>query len=309
MAQRLPALNALRAFEAAARHLSFAKAAAELHVTPAAISHQVKALEEDLGVPLFRRFNRQVLLTDAGQALAPGVRDGIDAMRAAVEQVNAICCRGPLTVTVPPSMASKWLLPRLERFRAREPEVDVRISATDRIVDLMHEDVDLAVRYGAGDYPGLVVEKLLDEKVFPVCAPALLEGPDPLRTPDDLARHTLLHDFTHGGSAGYPTWRMWLTAAGVVDAVDPDRGPAYDPSSMVVQAAVEGEGVALGRSVLVAADLAAGRLVKPFEGEIEVAFAYWVVMPPNREGLPRVAAFKDWLMTEAARAVEGEVAA
>jgi len=300
MASRLPALNALRAFEAAARHLSFARAADELHVTPAAVSHQIKALEAELGTPLFRRFNRQVLLTDAGQALAPGVRDGLDAMRTAVERVNAICCRGPLTVTTPPSLASKWLLPRLERFRAREPDVDVRISATDRLVDLVHEDVDLAIRYGSGDYPGLVVERLLDERVFPVCAPALLDGPHPLRTPADLANHTLLHDFTHGGTAGYPTWRMWLTAAGVADRVDPDRGPAYEPSSMVVQAAVEGEGVALGRSVLVASDLAAGRLVKPFEGEIEVAFAYWIAMPPSREGLPRVAAFKQWLKEESA---------
>lgn len=300
MAARLPPLNALRAFEAAARHLSFAKAADELAVTPAAVSHQIKGLEAQLGTALFRRYNRQVLLTDAGQALAPGVRDGLAAMAAAVERVHAVCSRGPLTVTVPPSFAVKWLMPRLERFRSANPEIDVRISATDRLVDLEREEVDLAVRYGAGPYPGLRGDRLLGESMFPVCSPRLLEGPHPLRTPADLIHHTLLHEYVAPRRSGpFPDWRMWLRAAGI-EGIDAERGPSYEPASMVVQAAIEGEGVALGRSVLVAEDIAAGRLVRPFETVMPTEFGYWVVTTEAAAQLPRAQAFRQWLLDEVA---------
>src|SRR4051794_36642926 len=191
---RLPPLNSLRAFEAAARHLSFAEAAAELHVTPAAISHQIKALEADLGVKLFRRFNRAVRLTDAGQACLPGLRDGFERIAEAVARARQGDSVGVLTVTASPAIAAKWLVPRLERFRERHPSIDLRIDASMRLVDFTREDVHVGLRYGGGKYPGLHTELLLRSEVFPVCAPALLKGKHPLREPEDLRHHTLIHD-------------------------------------------------------------------------------------------------------------------
>jgi LysR family glycine cleavage system transcriptional activator len=193
---RLPPLNALRAFEAAARHLSFNAAAEELNVTPAAISHQIKALEADLGVKLFRRLNRAVRLTDAGQACVPGLRDGFERIAEAVARARQGDSVGLLTVTASPAVASKWLVPRLERFRARHPAIDLRIDASMRLVDLVREDVHVGLRYGAGKYPGLHTEQLVRSEVFPVCSPDLLKGKHPLRTPEDLRHHTLIHDET-----------------------------------------------------------------------------------------------------------------
>src|SRR5690349_11702865 len=214
---RLPPLNALRAFDAAARHLSFAEAAEELHVTPAAISHQIKALEDDLGVKLFRRLNRAVRLTDAGQACLPGLRDGFERIAEAVARARQGDSVGVLTVTSSPAVAAKWLVPRLERFRERHPGIDLRIDASMRMVDLAREDVHVGLRYGAGKYPGLHTEQLLRSQVFPVCAPALLKGKYPLRKPEDLRHHTLIHDETIPLDPSGPDWTMWLRAAGITD--------------------------------------------------------------------------------------------
>ena len=300
MRRDLPPLNSLRAFEAAARHLSFARAADELHVTPAAISHQVKALEERLGVKLFHRLNRSVMLTGAGQACAAGISDALDRMADALERLRARECSGPLTVSTPPALAARWLVPRLERFQDLHPEIDVRVSAAMRLVDFSREDVDIAVRYGRGDYPGLIVELLQANEVIPVCAPALPDGPRRLRTPQDLAGHTLLHDDTPTTDSAYPNWAMWLRAAGL-GHIDPSRGPRFDYSGLVLEAAVAGRGVALALSTVVAADLAAGRLVQPFALTVPTPFAYYVVCPQATAGRPKVEAFRRWLHAEAKR--------
>jgi LysR family glycine cleavage system transcriptional activator len=299
MAHQLPSLNALRAFEAAGRHLSFTRAARELHVTPAAISHQVKALEAHLGVPLFRRLNRALLLTDAGQLCLPGIGEGFDRLAAALARLETREGRGALTVSVSPSFASKWLVPRLEHFTAAHPETDVRISATMDLVDFGRENVDLAIRYGHGVYPGLRVEKLLDDTMAPVCSPRLRDGPSPIRGPGDLRHHTLLHDDSLDFDAAAPDWRMWLKAAGV-EGVDPERGPRFSQADLSLQAAIDGVGVALGFRSLVANDLAAGRLVMPFDLSLPLSFAYYVVAPESAAERPKVADFRDWLLAEAA---------
>ena len=300
MGRRLPPLNSLRAFEAAARHLSFTRAADELHVTPAAISPQIKALEEHLGVPLFRRLNRAVMLTDAGQACLPGLSEAFDRMAAVLERLRVQDCGGPLTVSTSPAFAAKWLVPRLERFQERCPEIDVRVSAAMRLADFAREDVDVAIRYGPGRYPGLLAELLLTNEVVPVCAPALLEGPRPLRAPQDLCHHTLLHDDTSTSDGAYPNWAMWLRAAGV-EGVDASRGPRFDYPGLVLDAAAAGHGVALALSTIVAADIVAGRLVKPFAVGVPTPFAYYVVCPEATAGRPKVEAFRRWLRAEVER--------
>ncbi len=298
MNRHLPPLNALRAFEAAGRHLSFTKAAAELHVTPAAISQQLKTLEDSLGVQLFRRLNKALLLTDAGQACLPGLQAGFDRLAEAVKASRARDARRALTVSVAPSFGAKWLVPRLDRFRETHPGVDVRIDASHRLVDFVREDVDIGIRYGPGDYPGLRVDRLLTDEVFPVCSPRLRAGPHPLRIPDDLRWHTLLHVDLATGDPCCPDWRMWLLAAGVGD-IDPTRGPQFSLSSMALQAAIEGHGVVLNSRVLVADDLVAGRLIKPFDLSFPVSFAYYVVCPETTADQPRIAAFREWVMAEA----------
>jgi len=298
MSRQLPPLNALRTFEAAARHLSLSQAAAELHVTPAAISHQVKALEEWLGVPLFRRLNRQVLLTDAGQACLKGLRDGFDRLAATVEKVRNRSSEGPLTVSAAPSFAGKWLVPRLDRFRRAHPDIDVRIDANPGLTDFERQNVDIGIRYGRGRYPGLRADRLMSESVFPLCSPKLMRGPPRLRRPRDLARHTLLHiDMPVMGEAE-PTWEMWLRAAGVSD-VDWTRGPRFSVSSMAIEMAIAGQGVVLGSDVLCAADLAAGRLVKPFDVGLALDFGYWIVSPETAAERPKAVAFRNWLLAEA----------
>jgi LysR family glycine cleavage system transcriptional activator len=296
---RLPPLNALRAFEAAARHLSFAEAAAELHVTPAAVSHQIKALEDDLGVKLFRRLNRAVRLTDAGQACLPGLRDGFERIAEAVARARQGDSVGVLTVTSSPGLAAKWLLPRLERFRERHPAIDLRIDASMRLVDFAREDVHVGLRYGTGNYPGLHTELLLRSEVFPVCAPALLKGEHPLRRPEDLRHHTLIHDETMRLDPQAPDWSMWLRAAGVTN-VDPNRGLRFNQVTLALDAAIDGRGVTLTRDVFAAGDLAAGRLVRPFGKATPVSFAIYVVIPPALVMAPKVKAFRDWLFEEAA---------
>ncbi len=293
--RRLPPLNSLKVFEAAARHLSFTRAADELVVTQAAVSHQIRTLEDWLGCRLFRRLNRAIELTAEGQDLWPPVTSALDGLALATAQLLDRGGPDVLTVSVLPSFAAKWLVPRLGEFRAAQPEIEVRISANPKLVDFAREDVDLCVRLGLGGWPGLIAARFLTETLFPVCAPALLDGPLPLKSPDDLRHHTLLHDDTHDD------WRVWLAAANVTLAgFDPRRGPGFDDSSMLIQAAVEGQGVAVARSALAAKDLIAGRLVKPFDIAIPAQFAYYVVYPKDRADEPKIRAFAEWLIRTAA---------
>jgi LysR family transcriptional regulator, glycine cleavage system transcriptional activator len=301
MTRRLPPLNSLKAFEAAARHLSFTKAADELHVTPAAISHQIKALEDYCGSPLFRRMTRALALTENGKAALPLLREGFDKLAEGAERLGPDPNAGLLTVSVAPTFCAKWLVPRLDRFRTAHPAFDIRIDASDALASFAADGVDVALRYGQGDYPGLVSECLMGEVVFPVCSPALLDGPEPLRTPADLVHHTLLHVYWKMADDKAPSWRMWLKAAGITD-VDPERGPRFNVDSLVVQAAIAGHGVALANGALVGDDLAAGRLVRPFPPAKEepTAFCYYLVYPEDHARNPKVRAFRDWVMAEAA---------
>lgn len=296
--KRLPPLNALKVFEAAARHLSFTKAADELHVTPGAVSQQIKSLEDFIGAPVFRRHKRALLLTDEAQASLPVLREGFDKLAEASRLLASRNDSGKLTVSVAPSLASKWLVPRLDRFHEQHPDIDVWVSANMDIVDFAVDDVDLAIRYGPGGYQGLEVEHLMAETIVPVCSPRLLLGDHPLKTPKDLAFHTLLHDGSPDNDDSCPTWPMWLKAAGVT-GVDGARGPKFNQSSLVIEAAVAGKGVALAKAQLALADLEAARLVIPFDMSSPSAFAYYVVHPESRGSSPAVKAFKTWLREEA----------
>jgi LysR family glycine cleavage system transcriptional activator len=299
MSRRLPPLNALRAFEAAARHLSFTRAADELHVTQTAISHQIRGLEERLGVRLFRRLPRGLLLTEEAQRFLPPVREAFDQIAAAAERLTAVGSSSTLTVSVLPSFAAKWLVPRLGSFRAAYPDLDLRISASSQLVDFARDDVDVGIRMGRGMYPGLRVERLFGEALVPVCSPQLLEGPHPLLRPEDLAHHVLLHDDDTTG------WELWLELAGV-KSVSARRGPIFTDSGMVVQAAAEGQGVALARSVLAAGDIAAGRLIRPFDVTIPRDLAYYLVCPETTAEQAKVAAFRAWLLEESRTQAEAE---
>jgi LysR family transcriptional regulator, glycine cleavage system transcriptional activator len=299
MRRRLPPLNSLRAFEAVARHLSVTKAADELAVTPAAVSHQIKTIEDHLGIELFQRAKGALLLSDAGQAILPGIRDGFDSFASAIEQIDNLGDTGVLTISVAPSFAAKWLLPRLESFQDKYPEIDVRVGASMALTNFHSDGVDLAIRYGAGKYPELHCERLLAEAVFPVCSPKLLAGPHKLDSVDALRHQVLLHDDSPDDDPSCPTWAMWLKAAGAKD-IDGSRGPKFNQSSMVVEAAVLGRGVALGKASLTAVDLAEGRLVKPFGEAAPVDFAYYVVCPEAKLALRKVSLFRDWLQEQAA---------
>jgi LysR family glycine cleavage system transcriptional activator len=290
--RRLPPLNALRAFEAAARHLSFTKGAAELHVTQAAVSHQVKALEEHLELRLFRRLDRALVLTEEGQAYFRDIRDVLDRLDEATSRLLATGGRQTLTVTALPSFAARWLVPRLGRFREAFPQIDIRLDPNIAVVDFAREDVDVAIRYGRGDYPGMRSDRLLEEEVYPVCSPKLLQGPKPLRKPEDLRHHVLLH------TDGSEDWQAWLLTEGV-RGVDATRGPMFYDSSMLLEAAVGGQGVALGRSVLAAGELASGRLVRPFARSQPAGFAYYVVSPVATADRPKIASFREWVLGEA----------
>jgi LysR family transcriptional regulator, glycine cleavage system transcriptional activator len=294
---RLPPLTALRAFVVAARHLSFARAAEELHVTPAAVGQQIRQLEAHLGCSLFDRNGRGLRLSDAGSALLPGLSEGFERIVEALAQMSSRAAARPLTVSVTPSFAAKWLVPRLEKFNAAFPGIDLRISASMALVDFAAEDVDCSIRYGSGAYPELVVEKLLAESVFPVCSPALLAGAHPLDHPAALQHHVLLHDDSPDRDASCPDWRMWLRAAGIAER-SAEQGPRFDQSSLVLEAAIAGHGVALAKAQLAMSDLRAGRLVRPFGAARRVEFAYYFVAPPERSDWPKVAAFRQWLRSE-----------
>lgn len=294
--------NQLRAFEAAARHLSYVRAAEELGVTPAAVGQQVRALESRLGMELFRRIPGppvRLILTDEAQSALRDIREGFERLAIGIRRLEQAKTGGIVTVTVSPSFGAKWLLPRLHRFTAKHPDLDVRLDATDRLVDLAAGDADVGVRYGSGRWAGLQAHLLFDEEIFPVCSPSILQSGRPLRNPSDLRHHTLIHDSTIKFDSDFPSWRAWLGMARV-RGVDPERGLAINSSVAVTQAALEGQGVALGRSVVVNDDLAAGRLIRLFPAvECQLNWAYYAVHRPGAERVAKTSAFLEWLVAEA----------
>ncbi len=311
MVDRLPPLNALKAFEAAARHLSLKRAAQELNVTPAAVSHQVKALEDHLGLQLFRRLNRGLELTPAGRAALPKLSEGFATLAQAVATLRPQPDTGRVTVNVAPSFAARWLMPRLHRFFAAHPEIDLRISARLRqvaqggqespveraTITSWLEESDVAILYGHGDYPGYQVDRLLPLTIAPICSPQLMQGENPLRRPDDLRHHTLLHDDSGALYDGLPFWDVWLAAAGVSD-VDTTRGSHFSQPVLALDAASDALGVVATFPVLAGSELAAGRLVLPFELRVPLSSAYYLVCEEPAVLRPTVTAFRGWLLSE-----------
>ena len=294
-------LNALRAFEASARHQSFSLAAQELNVTPAAVGQLVRTLEDWLGSPLFVRSTSgraRLVTTEVAEQALPDIRAGLERLAVGLERLRSGSAGGVLTVAVSPAFAAKWLLPRIERFQAAWPETDLRLDTSLKPVDFVAQRIDVGVRYGRGQWPGLAAEKLMDEEVYPVCAPALLTTAT-LLAPGDLRGQVLIHDQSVDTSTGFASWQAWLRHAGV-QGVPTDRGLRINNSAAVLQAAIDGQGVALARSVMAHDDLAAGRLVRLFpQVRLESALAYYVVYRPECIAQPKVAAFRDWLLREA----------
>lgn len=301
MLRHIPGLQALKAFDAAARHLSFTRAAEELNVTPAAVSHQIKELEDQIGVPLFQRTSRHMALTRQGNLLRPAVADALDGLTKALQKIRATDNPRQIRVTASPSIAAKWLVPRLDRFLDAVPGADVRIDVSSSVLDLERDDVDVAIRFGDGIYPGLSVDKLFHDVLFPVCSPGLLQEGKPLHEPRDLLQFTLIHLEYEAQGAVWPNWRMWMLAAGIKDFND-TRGLHFSQTSLAIQAAIDGHGVALGDSTLVGDDLAAGRLVKPFELALKspAQFAYHLITRRDTADRPMIKTFRNWILAEAA---------
>lgn len=295
----LPPLLGIRAFEAAARLGSFVAAAEELCVTPSAVSQQVKGLEEWLGQTLFQRQARGLALTERGRRYMAALGEALDGIHRATQTVRRPDRPGALTISTVHSFAAHWLAPRLHRFADLHPDLDLRVSANTRVVDFAVEAVDAAIRFGAGPYPGLRAELLVEERVTPMCSPRLL-AEQPLRRPEDLAGHTLLHD--ESGFDLFPTlgWHHWLSTAGVAAQVPAERGPVFSDNHLSLLAARAGRGVALGRLVLAGEDLALGDLVAPFP-PVDTGLAYRFVAPPERWDAPHLAAFRTWLKQELVR--------
>jgi len=297
-------LNALRAFEAAARHQSFSAAAAELNVTPAAVGQQVRSLEGWLGIPLFTRFGSgtaRLMLTDTARAALPDIQAGFDRLGVGLARLKDAGVHAGLRVSVSPAFASKWLLPRIEGFQQAYPRLDVLLDTNARSVDFQAERIDIGVRYGGGQWPGLTALHLMAETLFPVCAPdypLLKKGRLPVAA---VERCTLIHDQSMAGDPDYPTWRMWMDASGFT-AIDTERGLRINNSATVLQAAMDGQGLALARSVMVKDDLDAGRLIRPFADkgvDCPLTQAYYVVYRPECGELGKVQAFRDWLLAQA----------
>lgn len=303
---RLPPLTAVRAFVVAARQGSFVRAASELNVTPAAVGQQVRLLEDYLGCRLFTRDGKGLLPTHEAETLLPPLTEGFNQLLAGFDALHQSRHGRRLVVSVAPSFAAKWLLPRLDSFQERHPDIDLRVSASMALVDFDRDGVDCALRFGAGHYPGLVVEKLLPEDIFPVCAPFLITGGDgrpPLRSPDDLAHYPLLHDDGPDRDASCPDWRMWLKAAGV-QTVPTRLGLHFDQSALVLDAAIRGQGVALAKARLAERDLTDGRLIRPFGDARRLDFAYYLVTPPTRLPNPALTPFRMWLLEQAMQTSE-----
>src|SRR5476649_2654789 len=291
MTSRLPSLNGLRAFEAAARHLSFTNAATELNVTQTAISHQIRRLEEELGIRLFVRQNRTLALTPEAKDYLPGVRAAFNDLRLATDRLLRRDDDHVLTVSTLASLAAKWLLPKLATFQEAHPGIDVRITTSTSLIDFKSGDVDAAIRYGRGHWPGLRADWLMADELFPVCSPALLTGDKPLRSPEDLANQTLLHS-----SGGYDDdWRLWLTAAGLPTNISKQPGLTFDLILVTVQAELNGIGVAMGRTSYVEADIAKGRLVVPFKITLPTDAGFYLVSPQAKTDSPKLSTFRQWL--------------
>ena len=293
MLRRLPPLNALRSFEVAARHESFTRAAEELCVTQGAVSHQVKALEQVLGIKLFNRERHRLVITEAGRQYLAVVRDALDRIAIGTERLQQRQNSGALTVSTSPDFAAKWLVHRFGRFIEAHPEIDLRISATLHHVDFAREDVDIAVRHGEGKWDGLHVERLCADRLFPVCSPKLVSGPHRLMKKVYVLKFPLLHyDLRHD-------WERWLEAVGIV-GIESLPGPVLNNASMLIDAAIDGQGIALARTTLASWDLIHGRLVRPFGAALPLSKSYWIVCPKATAMLPKIAIFRDWLLAEAA---------
>jgi LysR family glycine cleavage system transcriptional activator len=310
---RLPPLNALRVFEAAARHLSFKEAANELSITQAAVSHQIKSLEDYLGVQLFKRAGRGVQLTEAARACLPKLREGFESLAAAVETIHLRADETDLQITAPPVFTARWLMPRLADFARREPKIDVRVVSSSKMVDagaldstaitssldLRSDTSGVEIHLGAGDYPGYRADRLFGVSTVAVASPELVKGKVPIREPADLAHHMLLHDDAMDLVAHGHAWAKWLDVAGVADKVDGTRGPHFSSNILSLEAASQKLGVALALRPLVDADLASGRLCAPFEIELKPQSAYYLVCPEVIAERPAVAAFRKWLLQQA----------
>lgn len=295
-------LNALRAFEAVARHLSYVGAAEELHVTPAAIGQLIRGLEETLQIELFHRATSgasRLMLTDAARAAIPDLQTGFELLATSVERLKASKARIAVTVTVPPALADKWFLHRVERFQSKYPHYDLRIDLSLKLVDFTADRVDAGIRYGMGHWPGLTATFLMRDEFFPVCSPALLAAEHPLKSPADLQFHPLIHDMSMRMAPTFPTWRSWLQKTGNADVVNCDRGLQINDSAAAIQTAISGNGVALGRTSLVERDIAEGRLARPFAEAQTCDLAYYVVHTKGNRNEPAVVAFKEWLLAEA----------
>ncbi|TGQ74764.1 transcriptional regulator GcvA [Mesorhizobium sp. M00.F.Ca.ET.186.01.1.1] len=303
MATLLPGTRALRTFEAAARHLNFTRAADELGLTPAAVSHQIKEIEDQLGLVLFTRTSRIIRLTEAGSVMFDASIDALDLLNRAVSRARKMT-RGTalLKVTLDAQFATKWLMRRVDDFRHQRPGIELRFDITYDVRDFERDDVDIGIRFGTGKYPGLCAHRLFDNIIIPVCSPALLASGPPLKEPRDLFRHTLAHIEWSRQGVTWPNWSMWMQAAGV-DDFDDSRTLVFGSSTDATQAALEGNAVALADFAMVANDLSQGRLVRPFELGIKVApeFAYFLVYPEAVKEDARIVAFREWLLDEAAR--------
>ena len=297
--KRLPPLKSLQAFEAAGRHLSFTEAARELNVTPGAISQQIRMLEDFLETLLFRRLNRSIALTADGQIFLPLISNGFEQFNEAVSMLGQKRSEGPLTITSAPSFVSKWLIPRLAKFKSAHPGIDVRIDTSDRLVDFRHEDIDVGIRFGNGVYPELDTVFLFSFDLIPVCAPQLMHQGNGLRKISDLRHHTLLHSNYDELDPGFPDWAMWLK---VVEAeqIDADHGIYFNQSDLLFQAALDGQGVALLANVMAEPEIRAGRLVQPFATRLPVKLNYHLVTSPAKSRIAKVAAFRAWILAESA---------
>ncbi|KIU46845.1 MULTISPECIES: transcriptional regulator GcvA [Bradyrhizobium] len=291
MTSRLPSLNGLRAFEAASRHMSFTLAASELNVTQTAISHQIRRLEEELGVRLFIRQNRSLSLTPEATEYLPGVRAAFNDLRLATDRLLRRDDDHVLTVSTLASLAAKWLLPRLSAFQEAHPGIDVRITTSTSLVDFQRDKVDAAIRYGRGQWAGLRADWLMADELFPVCSPSLLQGNKPLKSPEDLRDHVLLHT----GNANSDDWRLWLTAAGLPTDVSKQPGITFDILFVTIQAAIDGIGIAMGRTSYVQDDITKGRLVVPFKIALPADAGFYLVSPQGRPDTAKLSAFRSWL--------------
>jgi LysR family transcriptional regulator, glycine cleavage system transcriptional activator len=305
---RLPSLETLRIFAVAARHLSFTKAADELHLTQSAISHRVRALEEELGLPLFKRLTRRIELTHAGQALAQRVNHAVGEISRAVADLKPMGKTPRLTVTMGPSVASRLLVPRLPQFLAQNPDIELQLNSDPQLIDLRAAGVDLAIRFGRGTYAGYTVTKLMQDFVFPVCSPRLIAQHGPIATIDALLALPPLHDSSTESDGSGSDWRSWLEHIGRADADCCYEGQRFSDARLVIEAAVHGLGVALARASLVADHLANGTLICPLRRVAPTAFAYYLVGLPEAASADRIVRFTKWLQAEAA-AVAAEIEA